>query len=169
MRRCARLPRSPFQAKEMQRQHPRGRHPRESPLAFAMTSRLASVPGERIADTDMKRQTKEKAEVRKANLGPSLGAMVDLCLQDLGTKCVSFGRQVSVNEVMTVLSNTHQSLQLHLQKMTSVERARKRRRRTRRRAIAPDRQVEVPIPREAHRVSRTKGENHLPLAQLQFA
>ena len=169
MRRCARLPRSPFQAKEMQRQHPRGRHPRESPLAFAMTSRLASVPGERIADTDMKRQTKEKAEVRKANLGPSLGAMVDLCLQDLGTKCVSFGRQVSVNEVMTVLSNTHQSLQLHLPKMTSVERARKRRRRIRRRAIAPDRQVEVPTPREAHRVSRTKGENHLPLAQLQFA
>ena len=169
MRRCARLPRSPFQAKEMQRQHPRGRHPRESPLAFAMTFRLANVPGERIADTDMKRQTKEKAEVRKANLGPSLGAMVDLCLQDLGTKCVSFGRQVSVNEVMTVLSNTHQSLQLHLPKMTSVERARKRRRRTRRRAIAPDRQVEVPIPREALRVSRTKGENHLPLAQLQFA
>ena len=152
----------------MQRQHPRGRHPRESKLAFAMTFRLANVPGERIADTDMKRQTKEKAEVRKANLGPSLGAMVDLCLLDLGTKCVSFGRQVSVNEVMTVLSNTHQSLQLHLQKMTSVERARKRRR-TRRRAIAPDRQVEVPIPRGAHRVSKTKGENHLPLAQLQFA
>ena len=123
----------------------------------------------RIADTDMKRQTKEKAEVRKASLGPSQGAMVDLCLQDLGTKCVSFGRQVSVNEVMTVLSNTHRNLQLHLQKMTSVERARKRRRRTRRRAIAPDRQVEVPIPRGAHRVSRTKGENHLPLAQLQFA
>ena len=169
MRRCARLPRSPFQAKEMLRQHPRDRHLRESPLAFATTSRLASVPGERIADTDMKRQTKEKAEVRKANLGPSLGAMVDLCLLDLGTKCVSFGRQVSVNEVMTVLSNTHQSLQLHLPKMTSVERARKRRRRIRRRAIAPDRQVEVPTPREAHRVSRTKGENHLPLAQLQFA
>ena len=170
MRRCARLPRSPFQAKEMQRQHPRGRHPRESPLAFAMTSRLASVPGERIADTDMKRQTKEKAEVRKASPGPSQGAMVDLCLQDLGTRCVSFGRQVSVNEVMTVLSNTHQSLQLHLPKMTSVERARKRRRGIRRRrAIAPDRQVEVPTPREALRVSRTKGENHLPLAQLQFA
>ena len=70
---------------------------------------------------------------------------------------------------MTVLSNTYQSPQLHLQKMTSVERARKRRRRIRRRAIAPDRQVEVPIPRRAHRVSRTKGENHLPLAQLQFA
>ena len=169
MRRCARLPRSPFQAKEMQRQHPRGRHPRESPLAFAMTSRLASVPGERIADTDMKRQTKEKAEARKASPGPNQEAMVDRCLQDLGTRCVSFGRQVSVNEVMTVLSNTHQSLQLHLQKMTSVERARKRRRTERRRAIAPDRRAEVPIPREALRVSRTKGENHLPLAQLQFA
>ena len=70
---------------------------------------------------------------------------------------------------MTVLSNTRQSLQLHLPKMTSVERARKRRRTTRRKAIAQGRRAEVPIPREAHRVSGTKGENHLPLAQLQFA
>ena len=123
----------------------------------------------RIADTNMKRQTKEKAEVRKASLGPSQGAMVDLCLRDLGTKCVSFGRQVIVNEVMTVLSSTHRSLQLHLQKMTSVERARKRKRRIRRKAIDPDRQIEVPTPRGALRISRTKGENHLPLAQLQFA
>jgi hypothetical protein len=117
-----------------------------------MTSRLASALGERIADINMKSQTKEKAEVRKASLGPSQEAIVVLCLQDLGIKCVSFGRQVSVSEVMTVLSNTHRNLQLHLLKMTSVERARKRRRRTRRRAIAPDRQVEVPIPRGAHRV-----------------
>ena len=123
----------------------------------------------RIADIDMKSQTKEKAEARKASPGPSQEAIVGLCLQDLGTKCVSFGRQASVSEVMTVLSNTHRNLQLHLQKMTSVERARKRRRRTRRRAIALDRQAEVPTPREALRVSRTKGENHLPLAQLQFA
>ena len=140
------------------------------PTACAMTSRLASALGERIADIDMKSQTKEKAEARKASLGPSQEAVVDLCLQDLGTKCVSFGRQADVSEVATVLSNTHQSLQLHLPKMTSVERARKRRRRRiRRRVIAPDHQVEVPIPRRAHRVSRTKGENHLPLAQLQFA
>ena len=89
----------------------------------------------------MKSQTKEKAEVRKANLDPSQEAIVVLCHQDLGIRCVSFGRQVSVSEVMTVLSNTHRNLQLHLLKMTSVERARKRRRRTRRRAIAPDRQV----------------------------
>ena len=105
----------------------------------------------RIADINMKSQTKEKVEVRKASLGPSQEAIVVLCLQDLGIKCVSFGRQVSVSEVMTVLSNTHRNLQLILLKMTSVERARKRRR-TRRRAIAPDRQVEVPIPRGAHRV-----------------
>jgi hypothetical protein len=134
-----------------------------------MTFRRASALGERIADINMKSLTKEKAEARKANPGPSLEAIAVLCLQDLGTKYVSFGRQVSVSEVMTVLSNTHQSLQPHLPKMTSVERARKRRRRIRRRAIDPDRQVEVPIPRRAHRVSRTKGENHLPLAQLQFA
>jgi hypothetical protein len=135
-----------------------------------MTSRLASALGERIADINMKSQTKEKAEVRKASLGPSQEAIVVLCPQDLGIKCVSFGRQVSVSEVMTVLSNTHRNLQLHLLKMTSVERARKRRRRrTRRKAIAQGRRAEVPIPREAHRVSRTKGENHHPLAQLQFA
>ena len=138
--------------KETLRQRPQDRHLRESPQAFAMTSRLASALGERIADIDMKSQTKEKAEVRQASPGPSQEATVVLCLQDLGIKCVSFGRQVSVSEVMTVLSNTHRSLQLHLPKMTSVERARKRRRRTRRRAIAPDRQVEAPIPRRAHRV-----------------
>jgi hypothetical protein len=117
----------------------------------------------------MKSLTKGKAEARKVSPGPSQEALVGLCLQDLGTKFASFGRQVSVNVVMTVLSNTHQSLQLHLPKMTSVERARKRRRRTRRRVTVLGHRVEVPIPRGAHRVSRTKGENHLPLAQLQFA
>ena len=115
----------------------------------------------------MKSLTKEKAEARKASPGPSQEALVVLCLLDLGTKFVSFGRRGSVNVVVNVLSKTRRNLQLHLQKMTSVERA--RRRRTRRRATAPGRQVEVPIPRRAHRVSRTKGENHLPLAQLQFA
>jgi hypothetical protein len=133
-----------------------------------MTFRRASALGERIADISMKSLTKEKAEARKANPGPSLEAIVVLCLQDLGTKYVNFGRQANVSEVMTVLSNTHQSLQLHLPKMTSVERARKRRR-TRRRVIALGHRVEVLIPRGAHRVLRTKGENHLPLAQLQVA
>jgi len=133
-----------------------------------MTSRLASALGVRIAVINMKSLTKGKAEARKVNPGPSQEALVGLCLRDLGIKCVSFGRQASVNVVVTVLSNTLQSLQLHLPKMTSVERARKRRR-IRRRAIVLDRQVEVPTPRRAHRVSRTKGENHLPLAPLQFA
>jgi len=135
-----------------------------------MTSRLASARGERIAVINMKSLTKGKTEARKASPDPSQEATVDRCLQDLGTKCVSFGRQVSVNEVMTVLSNTLQSLQLHLPKMTSMERARTRRKkRTRRRATALGRQAEVPTPRGALRVLRTKGENHLPLAQLQFA
>jgi len=116
----------------------------------------------------MKSLTKEKAEARKASPGPSQEALVVLRLLDLGTKFVSFGRRGSVNVVVNVLSKTRRNLQLHLQKMTSVERAR-RRRRTRRRATAPGRQVEVPIPRRAHRVSRTKGENHFPLVQLQFA
>ena len=47
--------------------------------------------------------------------------------------------------------------------------SRKRRRRTRRRAIAPDRQVEVPIPREALRVLRAKGKTIFLWLQLQFA
>ena len=119
----------------------------------------------------MKRQTKAKAEVRKASPDPSQGAMVVHCLQDLGTRCASFGRQGNVNEVMTVLSNTHQSLQLHLQKMTSVERARKRRREEQKEEGRSLQIVErgFQFLREALRVSRTKGENHLPLAQLQYA
>ena len=141
-----------------------------------MTSKQASAQEERIADISMRSQTKAKVEVRKVSLGPNQEALVVLCLLDLGIKCVSFGRQVSASVAMNVLSNTHQSLQLHLLKMTSVERARtrtrrrrrrrgRRRRRTRRRATAPGRQAEVRIARRAHRVSRTKGENHLPLAQ----
>ena len=102
---------------------------------------------------------KGKGGGKKASPGPSQEALVGLCLQDLGIKCVSFGRQANVNVVMTVLSNTLQSLQLHLPKMTSVGRARtRRRRRTRRRATALGRRVEVPTPRRALRVSRTKGQ-----------
>ena len=112
---------------------------------------------------------KGKGGGKKGKSRPSQEALVGLCLQDLGTKCVSLGRQGSVNVEMTVLSNTRRSLQLHLPKMTSVERAKTRRRRTRRRATAPARQVEVPTPRRALRVSKIKGENRLPLAQLQFA
>ena len=65
---------------------------------------------------------------------------------------------------VNVLFSIRRNLQLHPQRMTSV-----RARRRRRRATAPGRQAEVPIPRRALRVSRTKGENYLPLAQLQFA
>ena len=175
LKRCDRQRRSRFQARETPPQRPTDRRLRANLRAFATTSRLASAHEGRIAVISMKSQTKEKAEARKANPGPNQEALVVLCLLDLGIKCVSFGRQVSASVAMNVLSNTHQSLQLHLLKMTSVERARTRRRRTRRRtrtrrrATAPGRQAEVPIPRGAHRVSRTKGENHLPLARLQFA
>ena len=100
---------------------------------------------------------KGKGGGKKGKSRPSQEALVGLCLQDLGTKCVSLGRQGSVNVEMTVLSNTRRSLQLHLPKMTSVERAKTRRRRTRRRATAPGRQVEVPTPRRALRVSKDKG------------
>ena len=140
---------------------------RAKPQAFATTSRLASAHVGRIAVTNTRRLRKEKVEAKRGNPGPSQEALAGLCLQDLGIKFASFGRPASVNVAMTVLSNTLQSLQLHLLKMTSVERA--RRRRTRRRVIDPDHLAEVPIPRKALRVSRTKGENHLLLAQLQFA
>ena len=105
-------------------------------------------------------------EVRKVSLGPNQEALVVLCLLDLGIKFASFGRRGSAIVAVNVLFNTRRSLQLHPPRMTSVGRASPRRRR---RATAPGRQAEVPIPRKALRVLRTKGENHLPLAQLQFA
>ena len=155
LKRCDRQRRSQFQAKETQPQRPTDHRLRANPRAFATTSRLASAPGDRIADTNMKSLTKEKAEARKASPGPSQEALVVLCLLDLGINFVSFGRRESVNVAVNVLFNTRRNLQLHPQKMTSVERARTRRRRIRRRATAPGRQAEVPIPRRAHRVSRT--------------
>ena len=106
MRRCDRQRRSRFQVREMPHPRPTDHHLRANPLAFAMTSRLANAQGERIAVIKMKSLTKGKAEARKVSPGPSQEALVGLCLQDLGTKCVSFGRQANVNVVVTVLSNT---------------------------------------------------------------
>jgi len=126
----------------------------------------------------MKSQTKAKAEARKVNPGPSQEVQVVLCLLDLGIKFVSFGRRGSANVAVNVLFNTRRNLQLHLPKMISVERARRRRRRRRRRRTRTKNKKKGDRSRSssrgsnssrAHRVSRTKGENHLPLAQLPFA
>jgi len=133
-----------------------------------MTSKQVSALGARIADTNMRSQTKAKVDVRKVNLDPSQEAQVVLCLRGLGTKFVSFGRRGKDTVVVIVLSSIRRSLQLRLQKTTSVGRARTRGRR-RRRVTVPGHRVEVPTPRRALRVSRTKGENHLPQVQLQFA
>ena len=46
---------------------------------------------------------KGKGGGKKGKSRPSQEALVGLCLQDLGTKCVSLGRQGSVNVEMTVL------------------------------------------------------------------
>ena len=167
LKRCVKLQRSQFQVREMPPQRPPDLRLRAKPQAFATTSRLASALVGRIAVTNMRKLRKEKVEAKRGNPGPSQEALAGLCLQDLGIKFANFGRPVSVNVEVTVLSNTPQSLQLHLPKMTSVERA--RRRRTRRRVIAHDHLAEDPTPREALRVSKIKGENHLLLAQLQFA
>ena len=126
-------------------------------LAFATTSRLASAPEERIAVTSTRSQTREKAEARKVNLGPSQEALVVLCLLDLGIKFANSGRRGSANVAMNVLFNTRRSLQLHLPKMTSVGRARaRRRRRTRGRATVPGRRAEVPIPRRGSQSLKDK-------------
>ena len=134
-----------------------------------MTSKQVSALGARIADTNMRSQTKTKVEVRKVNLDPSEEAQVVLCLRALGTKFVSFGRRGNVTVAVIVLSSIRRSLQLRLQKTTSVGRARTRGSRRRRRVTVPGHRVEVPTPRRAFRVSRTKGENHLPEVPLQFA
>ena len=161
MKRCAMLPRSLFQAKEMLRQHPRDHHLRESPLAFAMTSRLASVPGERIADTNMKRQTKEKAEVRKVSPGPSQEAMTDLCLQDLGIRCVSFGRQVSVNEGNDCAFQHPPKPAAASTKDDKRGKSQKKKKKNKKKG---DRS------RSSSRGSNSsRGSHRLPLAQLQFA
>ena len=112
---------------------------------------------------------KGKGGGKKGKSRSNQEALVVLCLLDLGIKFASFGRRGSAIVAVNVLLNTRRSLQRHPQRMTSAGRASPRGRRKRRRATDPARQAEVPIPRRALRVSRTKGENHLPLAQLQFA
>ena len=107
----------------------------------------------------MRSQTKAKVEVRRVNLDLSHEAPVVLCLLALGTNFASFGRRGSVTVVVIVLFSIRRSLQLRLQKTTSVGRARTRGRR-RRRVTVPGHRVEVPIPRRALSVSRKKGENH---------
>ena len=133
-----------------------------------MTSLPENAPEGKIASTNTKREIKAKVEARRReSLGLHLAAQVVRCHQDLGTKCVSFGKQANVIVEKNVLSNTLQNLQLRLPRTTSVGRARTRGRR-RRRAIALGREVGVPTPRRAQTALRTKGVS-LPLVQLQLA
>ena len=134
-----------------------------------MTSLPENAPEGKIASIDTKREIKAKVEARRrGNLDLHLAAQVVRCHQDLGTKCVNFGKQANAIVEKNVLSNTLQNLQHRPLRTTSVGRARTRGRR-RRREIVLDHPVEGPIPRRGLIASRIKGVSHLPRVQLQCA
>ena len=87
MKRCARLQRSQHQVSEMPHQLPTDHRLRGNLRAFAMISKQASVREERIADINMRSQTKAKAEVRKVSLSLSPGPRNQVCKFWKAGKC----------------------------------------------------------------------------------
>ena len=87
LKRCARLQRSQHQVSEMPHQLPTDHRLRGNLRAFAMISKQASVREERIADINMRSQTKAKAEVRKVSLSLSPGPRNQVCKFWKAGKC----------------------------------------------------------------------------------
>ena len=83
-----------------------GPHRPAKALESVMIFRLENALEEKTVSTSTRKLKKAKEEVRKANPGPVQELQVVPCLPDVGIKCASSERQVSVIVGMTAPAST---------------------------------------------------------------